>query len=126
MKFVSLDKLIESSDIISIHVPLNETTKFMINADRIALMKSDSILINTSRGNVVDINALCNALASKKIRGAALDVYEKEPPLNSDHIVFKTPNLLLLPHIGYATEEAIKLRGQIAFDNIYNWMNSIQ
>jgi len=85
------------------------------------LMKKTAVLINTARGPVVDYHALAAALKNNSISGAAIDVYEKEPPLDNGHPLFEVPNTLLLPHIGYATKEAIQLRGEIVMDNIIRW-----
>ncbi|OFX83610.1 MAG: hydroxyacid dehydrogenase [Bacteroidetes bacterium GWF2_33_16] len=121
--FVDLNKLLRESDIISLHVPLTSETKNLIGEKELNILKPTSILINTARGQVVDYNALYNALKENKLAGAALDVYEKEPPLNTKYPLFELPNVLLLPHIGYATNEAIDYRGKIVFENIRKWMN---
>jgi D-3-phosphoglycerate dehydrogenase len=121
-KFVDLVTLLKESDIISIHVPLTPETKNLIGEKELNQIKPTSILINTARGQIVDYNALYNALKSNKPAGAALDVYEKEPPLDANYPLFELPNVLLLPHIGYATNEAIENRGNIVFDNIRKWM----
>ena len=105
-KFLPLDELLRQSDIISIHVPLTEETRNMINAEKISLMKNGSYLINTSRGEVVDEEALLEALHSGKIGGAALDVYSTEPPKKLELI--KHPNVICTPHIGAQTVEAQK------------------
>jgi len=121
-KFVDLVTLLKESDIISLHVPLNSETKNLIGEKELNQLKSTAILINTARGQVVDYNALYKALKENKLAGAALDVYEKEPPLEKNYPLFELPNVLLLPHIGYATNEAIEYRGNIVFDNIRKWM----
>ncbi len=122
VEFSSLDYLLKESDIISVHVPLTTETKNLIGENEISLMKSTALLINTARGPVVHSEALSEALISHKIAGAAIDVYEKEPPLEKNHPLFKAPNTLLLPHIGYATKEAIALRGKIVIENIDKWL----
>lgn len=104
-----LSDLLNMSDVVSLHVPETRSTKDMIGADELALMKPGSILINASRGTVVDIPALCNALSSKHLSGAAIDVFPTEPATNSDP--FNSPlcefdNVLLTPHIGGSTQEA--------------------
>jgi phosphoglycerate dehydrogenase-like enzyme len=121
-QIVDLNTLLKQSDIISLHIPLNPETKKLIGEKELSQLKSTAILINTARGQVVDYNALYKALMDNKLAGAALDVYEKEPPLDKNYPLFELPNVLLLPHIGYATNEAIENRGKIVFDNIRNWM----
>lgn len=107
----SLDELLEKSDIVSLHVPETATTKGMIGKDQFAKMKNGVRFLNASRGTVVDIDALCDALRSGKVAGAAVDVYPKEPSKNGEEFV--TPlrefdNVILTPHIGAGTEEAQK------------------
>ena len=90
--------------------------------ERLRLMKPSAILINTARGGVVDIPALAKALTDGIISGAAIDVYEKEPPLAKNHPLFGAPNTLLLPHVGFATEEAIHIRAAIIMENVRSWL----
>jgi len=85
-------------------------------------MKPEAILINTARGPVVDSEALCVALEESEIAGAAVDVYEKEPPLDKEHILFTAPNLIMLPHIAYATNESFDKRINIVMENIKLWL----
>lgn len=97
------------SDVVSLHVPENDSTQNMMGAEELALMKPGAILINAARGTVVDIPALCEALSSKHLSGAAIDVFPQEPATNSDP--FLSPlcefdNVLLTPHIGGSTQEA--------------------
>ena len=120
---MSFKELMQKSDIISIHTPLTEETKGMIGKEELELMKNDAVLINTARGPIVDYSALANALTAKRIAGAAVDVYEQEPPIDSDHPLLSAPNTLLLPHLGFATEEAIEKRSKIIVDNITKWLN---
>jgi glycerate dehydrogenase len=91
---------------LTLHCPLNEKTKGMVSSERLNLMKSDAILINTSRGGVVDEKALFHALIEGRIRGAALDVFEIEPA--EDSPLFKLNNCLLSPHVAWASQEAQK------------------
>jgi phosphoglycerate dehydrogenase-like enzyme len=120
--YVSLEELLSQSDVVSLHVPLTEATKGLINRDRLALMKQTAVLINTARGPVVDNSALAEALKEGKLAGAGIDVYEIEPPLPAGHPLFDAPNTVLAPHIAFATEEAILRRAEITFNNIYKWM----
>ncbi len=122
VEFSDLEYILKESDIISIHVPLTNETKQLIGEKELQLLKPTSVLINTARGAIVDNVALSNILKKNLIAGAAIDVYEKEPPLEKDHPLFDAPNTILLPHIGYATEEAIKLRGEIVIKNITAWI----
>ena len=120
---VSLSTLLEESDIISLHVPLVAETTGLINHEALRLMKPSALLINTARGNVVDIPALASALKAGTIAGAAIDVYEKEPPLEKNHPLMDAPNAILLPHIGFATKEAIDIRSEIIIENTLGWLN---
>ncbi|HSV31874.1 MAG TPA: hydroxyacid dehydrogenase [Atribacteraceae bacterium] len=99
-----LDELLEKSDIVSLHVVLNEETRGMISADALARMKKGSYLINTSRGKVIDHAALSRAVQSGHLGGAALDVFDAEPP--EDREMICQENLITTPHIGGSTEEA--------------------
>ena len=105
----TLEELLSSCDVISLHVPENPSTKNLMSAERIAQLKQDSVLVNAARGTVVDIDALAAALESGKIRGAAIDVFPVEPASADE--VFESPlrkfdNVLLTPHIGGSTAEA--------------------
>jgi len=122
VKQVDLETLLRESDIVSLHIPLTESTKGLIGKNELELMKSTSILINTARGPAVNYFELKNALDENKIAGAAIDVYEKEPPLEKDYPLFDSSNTILLPHIGYATKEAIELRAEIVIENIKKWL----
>jgi D-3-phosphoglycerate dehydrogenase len=102
----SLDELLAQSDFISIHTPLMPTTHGLIGDEEIAKMKPNARLIFCARGGVVDEKALLAALESKTIAGAALDVFENEPP--GDHPLLKHPNVVVTPHLGAMTEEAQK------------------
>lgn len=122
--FTDLDTLLENCDIVSLHTPLNESTKGLINKDRIAKMKSNAILINTARGPVVDSNALADALKEGKIAGAGIDVFEIEPPIKSDHPLFHAPNTIVTPHIAFASKEALVKRAVIVFENVRKWLEN--
>jgi len=102
--FVELDKLIEKADVITVHVPLNKATRGLINADNVARLKPGVLLVNVARGGVYDEAAVAQALADGKIAGAAFDVYEKEPPVDSP--LLTAPNTVLTPHLGASTAEA--------------------
>jgi D-3-phosphoglycerate dehydrogenase len=109
-KYTPLEELLRQADIVTVHVPLTEETKYIINEERLKLMKKTAILINTSRGAVVDTNALIKALREGWIAGAGLDVFEEEPlPVN--HPLLKLENVVLTAHIGASTEEAQERAG---------------
>lgn len=98
----SLDELLKSSDFVSIHVPLNDSTRHLVGERELALMKPTAVLVNTSRGPVVDEDALYRALKERRIFGAGLDVFETEP-VGSDNPLLELDNVVLLPHIGSAS-----------------------
>lgn len=119
--YADLDTVLSTSDIISIHLPLTDETRGLISAEKIALMKPTAILINTARGPVIDNAALAKALKNGTIAGAAIDVYETEPPLPEDHPLLSAPHCLLSPHIGFFSAEAMQKRAIIVFDNLKAW-----
>lgn len=124
IRYVKLKDLMKQSDIISLHVPLNEETYHLINKDLLSLCKKDAILINTSRGNVVDMDALSESLQQGLLAGAGIDVFETEPPISQNHPLINSPNCILTPHIAYATKEAFELRIEIVINNIKTWLKS--
>jgi len=114
-----LDELIRECDIISLHCPHTAETHEMINAERIGMMKSSTYLINTARGDLVDENALIEALQNEKIGGAGLDVYQNEPDIDPRFLTLK--NTVLLPHMGSATFEGREASGERVITNIRVW-----
>lgn len=126
IKYVSLEELLSNSDIISLHCPLTDESRHLINKERINLMKPTAILINAARGPVVDSDALAEALNADKIAGAGIDVFEIEPPLDTDHPLLHSKNTIVTPHIAFASEESMKLRAKIVFENIEKWMSGNQ
>ncbi len=114
---VSLDELLQRSDFVTLHVPLNETTRKMIGAREIGLMKPKAILINTCRGGVVDERALYEALRDHRILGAAVDVFEKEPAM-ADHPLFTLDNIIVTSHMAHASVDNIPNMAQHCFRNI--------
>lgn len=120
--YASLEELLKESDIISLHVPLTDETKLLINKERIALMKPSSILINVARGGVVDSKALTEALNNDQIAGAGIDVFEMEPPIPQEHPLLNAKNVVLAPHVAFATDESMLRRAEITFDNITEWL----
>ncbi len=111
-----LDELLSTSDIVSIHVQLSQATTGLLGASQLSLMKEGAMLINTARGGIVDEEALCRALESGKLRGAGLDVYENEPEIRA--CLKALPNVVLLPHIGSATEDTRRRMFELAWSNL--------
>lgn len=121
-EFVDLDTLTRESDIISLNCPLNDSTRGMFDAERIAMMKKTAILINVARGPVVDSRALADALNEGRIAGAGIDVFETEPPLDVNHPLLHTPNTIVTPHVAFASKESMALRAQIVFDSLDSFL----
>ncbi len=126
IEFVSLEELLSRSDIVSLHCPLNEDSRGMINKDTIAKMKPGALLINAARGPVVDSQALADALNNGDLGGAGIDVFETEPPLDLDHPLLHSKNTIVTPHVAFASAESMETRCKIVFDNISQWMNGHQ
>lgn len=122
VRYVPLDALMTLSDVVTLHCPLTEETRGMINEQRLALMKPGAILINAARGGVVDTRALADALESGRLGGAGVDVFDSEPPLCTEHPLLHTPNTLVTPHVAFATAESMELRTDIVFDNLNQWL----
>lgn len=115
-RFVQLDELLRLADVVSIHVPLLPTTRHLIDAKKLRLMKKTAYLINTSRGPIIDERALVAALKKKQIAGAGLDVFEFEPKLAPG--LAKLPNVVMTPHTASATIEARQAMSRLAAENI--------
>ncbi|KAF0697874.1 Aste57867_11457 [Aphanomyces stellatus] len=115
--YCSMDDLLAASDIVSVHCPLTEATHHLFNADAFRKMKASAVFVNTSRGPVVDQEALHTALATKEIAAAGLDVTDPEP-LPVDHKLFELPNCTILPHIGSATIKTRQAMADIAVKNL--------
>ena len=112
----SLDHLLAHADIVTLHVPLDETTRGMLDARRLARMKSSAILINCARGGLVDEDALGEMLREGKLAGAGFDVLADEPP--RDLRLLEMPNFLVTPHIGGSSYEAVLAMGRAAIDGL--------
>ena len=121
VEYKPLDHILETSDIVTIHMPLTDETKSLINKAKLALMKTSSLLINTAVGPIVDNDALAEALHNGTIAGAGLDRVDMEPPVPADYPLLDAPNTVLVPHIGFATDEAMVRRAKITFNNIIKW-----
>lgn len=115
---VSLEKALRESDIVTLHIPNDESTRLLLNRERLSWMKPGAILINTARGNLVDENAVKEALISKRLAAAAFDVFGVEPP--TDPELLGLPNFLATPHIGGSAQEAIIAMGRSAIDGLEN------
>lgn len=123
IKFVSMEELLAAADILSLHVPLTASTRGLLGAAELKQMKKTAIFINTARGPVVDEEALADALEHGVIAGAAVDVFAMEPPLPQDMPLRKAPHTILAPHIGFATQEAMLKRAEIAFANVAAYLS---
>ncbi len=141
-KYVSLDELLNLSDIITLHLPYTKETHHLINDAALSKMKKNAILVNTSRGGIVDTNALVKALSEKQIAGAGLDVIEEEGAIKDelnllsgghpeehnlrtileDHALMKMSNVIVTPHIAFNTEEALERILDMTVENIKHWM----
>ena len=117
-----LSEVMAGSDIVTLHVPQNDSTNGMINREMIGRMKPGAMLINTARGPIVDSEALAEALQDGRLSGAGVDVFETEPPTPEGHPLVKAPNTLLTPHVAFATVEALERRAEIVFDNLKAWL----
>ncbi|HWP78801.1 MAG TPA: D-2-hydroxyacid dehydrogenase [Candidatus Nitrosotenuis sp.] len=118
-----LDTLLQSADYVSLHVPLLDSTRNLINAERISKMKKTAKIINTSRGGTVDENALYEALKSGNLGGAALDVFEKEPAIGNKLVTL--PNFICTPHIGAQTKEAQSLAANVIAEKIIQILRGV-
>ncbi|MEK6822293.1 MAG: NAD(P)-dependent oxidoreductase, partial [Nanoarchaeota archaeon] len=114
--YMPLDKILKVADVVSLHVPLLPSTRHLISAKQLGMMKPTAYLINTSRGPVVDENALVAALRKRRIAGAALDVFEFEPALAPG--LAALDNVVITPHTASATVEARQAMGELAAQNI--------
>ena len=113
---VGLEELLRQSDVVSLHLPLDDTTRNILSAERLALMKPDAVLINTARGGLVDEEALKGALKDGRLLGAAYDVFATEPP--EDNELLNLPNFIVSPHIGGSAEESILAMGRAAIEGL--------
>ena len=121
---VGLDELLQESDVVTLHLPKNDSTKNILNKGRLQMLKKDAILINLARGGLLDESALKKILSEKNIAGAALDVFSVEPPIDTDFA--HLDNVLITPHIGGSTEEAILAMGLAAIDGLKNPKNPLK
>ena len=127
VKYMSMDDVLKQSDLVTIHTPLLESTKGMINKEKLELMKPTAFLVNCARGPIIDNDALAEALENGVIAGAGIDVFDMEPPIPGDYPLMNAPNCIVTPHIGFFTKEAMIRRAHITFDeNIAGFLNGEQ
>lgn len=119
---VSQEELLKCSDIVVLHCPLNDSTRGMINAEKLAMMKPSAMLVNVARGPVVVAQDLADALNNGTIAAAAVDVFDKEPPLDLSEPLLNCKNCLVTPHVAFASQQSMSLRAEIVFDNLAAWM----
>ena len=118
---VGEQELFRTSDVVTVHLQLSDRTRGLIGADELALMKPTAMLVNTSRGPIVDEQALVDALRNGRLRGAGVDVYDREP-LPADHRLRSTPGLVATPHLGYVTEATYAVFFRGAVEDVAAWM----
>ena len=116
--YLPMKEMMEQADIVSLHCPVTDKSRGLINAETISYMKPTAFLVNEARGPVVDSQALADALNSGKIAGAGIDVFENEPPLDTNHPLLHSKNTIVTPHVAFATQESMEKRAVIVFDNI--------
>lgn len=118
---VDKETLFSTCDIVSLHTPLNDSTRVLVGEKELSWMKPTAYLINTARGGVVDTPALVDALRNHRIAGAGIDVFDMEPPIPSDYQLNKLPNVVVTPHVAFATKQAFEKRAVIIADNLAGW-----
>lgn len=118
---VDKETLFRTCDIVSLHTPLNDSTRGLVGEKELSWMKPTAYLINTARGGVVDTHALVDALRNHRIAGAGIDVFDMEPPIPSDYQLNKLPNVVVTPHVAFATKQAFEKRAVIIADNLAGW-----
>jgi glycerate dehydrogenase len=119
---MGLDELLATSDVVSLHLPLNEQTRHLVGARELGLMKKTALLINTARGGLVDEQALADALQRGVIGGAGFDVLSKEPPAPDNPLLqLRLPNFILTPHVAWASAGAMQTLADMLVDNIEAW-----
>ena len=123
IEYKSLEEVLQESDIVSLHLPLNDNTRGFISGEKLALMKKDAVFINCARGPIVDNVALAKALQAGELGYACIDVFDMEPPLPEDYPLLHCPNTLLTPHQAFISEEAMLRRAKIVFDNLYAYLD---
>lgn len=123
---MNMEEVLKQSDIVVLHCPLNAETKGLIDQTKLTMMKKNAILVNMARGPVVKKEDLISALQQNTIAGAILDVFEQEPPIADTDPLLQCKNVIVTPHIGYATKEAMEIRADIVFHNLSSWLQGKQ
>lgn len=126
IKYLPLKQMLSLSDIVTLHCPVSDKSRNLINKETLSFMKTSAILINAARGSVVDSDALAFALNNDLIAGAGIDVFESEPPLDVNHPLLHSKNTIVTPHVAFATCESMQKRAQIVFDNLRQWLSGNQ
>lgn len=121
VEYVDLETLLKVSDIVSLHIPNNKETKGFLGEEELNLMKEGAVLINCARGAVVDNDYLAKLLNEDKLR-AGIDVFDMEPPLPEDYPLRNAKNVILTNHVAFYTKEAMEIRADIVFDNLYQYL----
>ena len=121
VEYVDLPTLLKESDIVSLHIPNNKETKGFLGEEELDLMKEGAVLINCARGAVVDNDYLAKLLNEDKLR-AGIDVFDMEPPLPEDYPLRNAKNVILTNHVAFYTKEAMEIRAEIVFDNLYQYL----
>lgn len=122
VRMVDKETLFKESDIVSLHIALNNETRNFVTSKELSMMKPSSVIVNVARGPIINTADLAEALKEGVIAGAALDVYDTEPPLDKENPLLSAPNTMLLPHIGFATKEAFELRLGIVVRNVEEYV----
>ena len=123
IEYVALDELMARSDIVTLHTPNNASTRGLISRELIRRMQPHAIFINCARGPIVDNKALADALNEGVLAGAAIDVYDMEPPIPSDYPLLHAKNIMLTPHVAFLSDESMIRRAHIAFNNTMAYLN---
>ena len=126
MTYLPMKEMMEQADIVALHCPVTEQSKGIINEETLSYMKPTAYLINEARGPVVDSKALADALNTGRIAGAAVDVFEMEPPIPNDHPLLNAKNIIVTPHVAFATKESMVKRADIIFDNLHSFIKGEQ
>src|SRR5699024_8926007 len=123
-KSIKIEEIFRTCDIVSVHLPVNDSTKNLIGEELLSQMKNDALFVNTARSAVVDSRALIKTLKNKCIKGAIIDVFDNEPPSETDYDLIKLPNVLATPHIAGATFEVENHHAVIMNNNIDEWLRN--
>lgn len=122
IQYMSIEEVMSQSDIVTLHLPLKDSTRGFISRERLSLMKETAIIINCARGPVVDNKALAEFLNEGLIAGAGIDVFDMEPPIPSDYVILSAKNTILTPHVAFATKESMIKRAEIVFENVVKYL----